>query len=79
MELVTLETGPYWKMQLLHGVLQEHGIPSFLEDATLDWVIPGAPTRVTVPRDALEAARTVLAEQRVAERRDEAPHEAEPR
>lgn len=62
MKLVTLETGPAWKLQLMLGVLEEHGVPALIEDANLHLNLPHLPARLTVPEEALDVARTVLAE-----------------
>jgi hypothetical protein len=73
MELVTLITGPAWRMQLLHGLLENHGIPSVVDDENLHMAIPGADARLRVPEDAVAEARTVLAERRATELEDEPP------
>ncbi|HEX6883081.1 MAG TPA: hypothetical protein VF530_06845 [Planctomycetota bacterium] len=70
MTLVTLEMGPLWKMELLRVVLEEHGVPGFVEDSnlkTIDPFLTGAmalDARLKVPGSALEAARAALAEAR---------------
>ena len=73
MELVTLMTGPAWKMQLLRGLLENHGITSIVDDENLHVVIPGADARLRVSQDALAEARTVLAERRATELKDDPP------
>ena len=71
MELVTVMTGPAWKMQLLRGLLENHGIPSVVDDENLHMVIAGADARLRVSRDALAEARTVLEERRATELEDD--------
>ena len=38
--LVTVSTGPTWQVELLHGLLEEEGIDSFLPDRTTKIVDP---------------------------------------
>lgn len=70
MTLVTLELGPTWKMQLLCGVLEDRGVPAFVEDTNLKLIDPfitGAlslDARLKVPEEALVAAREALEEAR---------------
>ena len=66
MARVTFEMGPTWKMELLHDVLAEHGVPSFVVDANLKQIDPfvtGAlalETRLEVPEKMVEAAHLAL-------------------
>ena len=70
MTLVTLEMGPLWKMELLRGVLEEHGLPGFVEDSntkTIDPFITGPMSfdaRLKVPESSITEARAALAEAR---------------
>ena len=70
MALVTLEMGPLWKMWLLRDVLEERGVPAFVADSNLKGIDPfitGAlplDARLQVPAEALETARSALAESR---------------
>ena len=64
MELVTLETGPAWKMQVLLGLLAEHGVLAFVHESNLGPYGVIFPAHLRVPEDAVEAARSVLAERR---------------
>lgn len=83
MALVTLELGPTWKMQILLGVLEERGLPAFVEDSnmkTLDPFATGAlsfDARLKVPEESVEAARTALAEARRDGLEDDLSAEAE--
>jgi len=68
MQLVTLEVGPIWRMQLLQTLLEERGVPSFLPDANLKTIDPAITgllafdARLEVPVARLEEARAVLRE-----------------
>ena len=64
MELVTLESGPVWKMQVLLGLLKEHGVLAFVHETNLGPYGIIFPAHLRVPADAVETARAVLAEQR---------------
>ena len=83
MALVTLEMGPTWRMQILLGVLEERGLPAFVEDSnlkTLDPFITGAlsfDARLKVPEESVEEARTALAEARRDGLEDDLSAEAE--
>ena len=66
MELVTIEIGPPWKMQVLLGLLAQHGVLAFVvENWDLGTYGSLMPAQLRVPEDAVEAAQAVLAEQRV--------------
>ena len=70
MTLVVLEMGPTWKMQLLLGVLEERGVPGFVEDSNMKTIDPFATgalsfdARLKVPEESLAAARAALEEAR---------------
>jgi len=70
MGLVTLEMGPTWKMQILLGVLEEHGVPGFVADSNLKVIDPfitgtlSFDARLQVPEESVEAARAALEEAR---------------
>ena len=66
MELVTIETGPTWKLQVLLGLLAEHGVLAFVHETNLGPYGVLLPSELRVPEDAVETAQAVLAEQRAA-------------
>ena len=70
MAMKTLEMGPTWKMQLLCGLLEERGVPAFVQDVNLKTIDPfitgpmSFDARLQVPEEAVDAARSALEEAR---------------
>lgn len=70
MKLATLEMGPTWKMHILCGLLEERGIPAFVQDSNIKLIDPfitGAMSfdaRLQVPEESVAAARAALEEVR---------------
>ena len=64
MSFVTLEIGPTWRMQLLRGLLEARGLPAVVQDDSLCVYLGQAPStsRLQVPEDVVETARSTLAE-----------------